>query len=750
MNLFYRRPLCIILCIMLGGFSVFPFLSPIFKAIFASSALILVFISTLLTLKSKKITFFSVCSLLLLFSVLISFFYFDFYANPAERFPEKVAIEGKIYEVKIIDEEEKIIGYTIKTSKIDDKHSSYKLTFTTSGEDNADITVGSIVSLMGRIARDRTDREISDYHFSVGIFGEISSVGELSFVRQGAKPISYYTSSIRGALTDYSVDVSNNSTGTLLSALLFGERQALSPSVKTSFTNIGISHILALSGMHVTLLCLAISRLLLLLRVKRRERLIVTIVVSVVYMILTGMSVSVVRAGVMMIISTVMALLFKSSDQITSLFLSVFVIILLAPYSVYSVSLWLSAFATLGVLLSLDFIDLVPYKKSIPRRALRFVVTSAVSSVFALVATMLLSSLIFGKFSPLSLISTLVFSVLIEIVMYVGAFMLMLGKIIPISFILNPIVDFTLWLAKAFADMKMAVISTNLYVDLLLIITSAVFAILITVKVKSKGALLSTVISLLLVSTLPILIYGSVSAKETSVYYTAEISEDLIFVKDGERAHVISYGNTYKNNAYEIYDILLDKNVHSIDTYIIFEISDNSLKEVSTLLSRIPVKTVLMPKIEYTGDTEPSLQDELEWYLGENGASVEYFSDGAEYTVGNFSFLPLIYKKSNEDTRHVAFFATLLGNKSLYLSSGILSSEYASYINGAIPGADTLVLGKYGTGYQGKFYFDGYFDNLSEIIFSGDKIYLTPEMATRYEENGCKLTSHPSLYRLFN
>ena len=153
MNIFYRRPLSIILLIILGGFSVFPFLTPIFKALFASSALLLVLVSSFLTVKSKKISFFSICSLLLLLSILLSFFYFDFYAKPEARFDKRCTIEGKIYSVQIIDEENGVASYTIRTSKIDGKSAVYKLTFSTEGfVYNSDVEVGSVVSLSGKIS----------------------------------------------------------------------------------------------------------------------------------------------------------------------------------------------------------------------------------------------------------------------------------------------------------------------------------------------------------------------------------------------------------------------------------------------------------------------------------------------------------------------------------------------------------------------------------------------------------------------
>ena len=150
--------------------------------------------------------------------------------------------------------------------------------------------------------------------------------------------------------------------------------------------------------------------------------------------------------------------------------------------------------------------------------------------------------------------------------MLIGVAMLIVANIIPFSIILNPLVDFTILLADKLSGVKNAVISTNSYINAFLAITTLIFVILITARVKSKNAVLTTVIALLILSGIPIIAYGSASVKESSVYYTSLGNEDVLILKDGDDCHLISYGNTYENNAYEIYDFLLKKNIHSINS----------------------------------------------------------------------------------------------------------------------------------------------------------------------------------------
>lgn len=736
---------------MLGGFSLFPFLAPILKAIFASSALILMLVFSFYSVLKQKVSFWAVCSSLLVLSILLSFFYFDFYAKPADRFDGVCDISGKITDIREISEEDELYSYRIKTYSVNGApFSSYTLEFTTDAEKAKDVDVGCVVNLKGIITpHDDQTSDMSAYYFSLGVMGKIDLLSRIEIKYQSIKPISYYMSEIRTALTEYAVSVSNDATGTMLSALLFGERQALSPSVKASFTNIGISHILALSGMHVALLCLAVNRLLLLARVKRRARGIVTIVLCLLYMVLTGMSVSVVRASLMMIISILLSLVMKTSDSITSLFLSVFIIILFAPYTVYSVSLWLSAFATLGVIISLDLVDTFHFKKGLLSRVARFLFTSVASSVFALMSTMLISACIFKSFSPISLLSTLIFSILIEIIMYIGALMLIFGKIIPISFVLNPIVDFTENLAHSLSSLKLSTVSVTSFIIPFIIITTLIYLVLLVINVKSKPTLFLTAAIIHVVSVVPIVAYGAASIGETNLYYTYENEEDFVVVKCEDTCHIISYGNSYYNNAYEIYEILNSQNIHKIDTYITLDISKNSAREIDTLISKIPVSRVMIPEpLSDTGEYADNFNSLTE-HIKAREIELSVFGDTA-YHDGDFSFLPVVYKNAYDSSDNAAFFVGCGAKNVLFLSDGFISSEYSRTQDELLPHCDALIFGKMGVKKPGKGYLDSFHYNIREIVFSGENTFITPETAEKYEENGCKLYSHPSFYRLFD
>ena len=221
---------------------------------------------------------------------------------------------------------------------------------------------------------------------------------------------------------------------------MLGEREYLSSETRHDFARVGLSHVLALSGMHLAILSFAIEMLLSRLGVMKKPRKIVQIIFVLVYMTLTGFPASVMRAGIMLIISSLLFLLSRRADSITSLFISITVILIAEPYATFDIGLWLSVFATLGILLFLEFYESVKYqgKTTFKIRLFRTLVLPIAISIFAFGGTFLISALTFNSFSLLAPITTPIYSVVIEVYMYLGMALLICGSFLSLGRLAKP------------------------------------------------------------------------------------------------------------------------------------------------------------------------------------------------------------------------------------------------------------------------------------------------------------------------
>ena len=140
-----------------------------------------------------------------------------------------------------------------------------------------------------------------------------------------------------------------NTESAVLAAVCFGERSFLDTATEEAFRGSGLSHLLVVSGLHVSMVALALRGLF--RRLGRRWACLLTLVGVWLYAWLVGFSPSVLRAATMCSVWLVGQFLFCRSDGLSSLGLAAVVVLAMNPCAVWNVGCQLSFAATMGVLL---------------------------------------------------------------------------------------------------------------------------------------------------------------------------------------------------------------------------------------------------------------------------------------------------------------------------------------------------------------------------------------------------------------
>lgn len=136
----------------------------------------------------------------------------------------------------------------------------------------------------------------------------------------------------------------------ILKGLLLGETGDIQEEVKESFQISNISHILAISGMHISYIVLGLQMLLNRAIGKKNTR-IITIILLILYAIITGFSPSVVRAIVMGVITIGAGIVYRKQDVWNSIAISLLGILCYNPFLLFNVGLQLSYLGTIGIIL---------------------------------------------------------------------------------------------------------------------------------------------------------------------------------------------------------------------------------------------------------------------------------------------------------------------------------------------------------------------------------------------------------------
>lgn len=152
----------------------------------------------------------------------------------------------------------------------------------------------------------------------------------------------------------------------ILKGILLGDTKDVEEEVKEEFRISNISHILAISGMHISYLMIGLE-LLLKKAIGKKKTKIITIFILVQYILITGFSPSITRAVVMGIITIMGGLFHRKSDIWNSLAISLLGILMYNPYLICHVGLQLSYLGTIGILLFhptiLQILNKIPRKR---------------------------------------------------------------------------------------------------------------------------------------------------------------------------------------------------------------------------------------------------------------------------------------------------------------------------------------------------------------------------------------------------
>lgn len=254
--------------------------------------------------------------------------------------------------------------------------------------------------------------------------------------------------SVRKAATKSSVE-----TGAVVRALILGEQSAIDANVYQSFTNIGINHLLAISGLHV----MAIAGLVfwavwalggylgnLPLRFRmHRVAAFVALPFPIAYALLAGGTISVVRACIMYLAFIVAILLGRQREIYTALAMAAIIILLHDPGALWSKGFQLSFAAVLGMIYLRGPIENLANRLTLTeklagpsrmQRIRRFLVRLLGFSTAAFAATAPITAWHFGQIAPSGILANLaaipIFSILVVPALLAGVLVMPISNLL--------------------------------------------------------------------------------------------------------------------------------------------------------------------------------------------------------------------------------------------------------------------------------------------------------------------------------
>lgn len=414
------------------------------------------------------------------------------------------------------------------------------------------------------------------------------------------RPLRYYPKAFAQTLRAVYMQHGTERQAAFWRALTTGDRTALTTTDTDHLRRAGLSHVIALSGLHVGFL---ISMLLLLLG--RKIGTYLGIPVLLAFYLMVGWSPSVVRACVMYGLILLAFALRKEYDSVNALFFALLLILLVLPDALLSVSLQLSFASTLGILcFAWKYQHIFSVPKRMPRRlknVYRGVMGSLGCSVSSAALTTPFLLYHFGYLSVFSIFSNLLALWAISLLFP----LLFLGGILGIAsaplagIVLTPaawLTNYVYQISDFFAAIPFGVLYCENTVDFLLsVLVSILMILMLWLANKRVLAICTPMITAVLIGVS--LSRSNAAWDDWTVTVLSEGNGQAILVSCGDELALIDCSATGYHDAVEDIKQYMDwNNQQNIDLFILTSVDKSAARNASELLQEVPVDMVILPE----------------------------------------------------------------------------------------------------------------------------------------------------------
>ncbi|MCB9189669.1 MAG: ComEC family competence protein [Flavobacteriales bacterium] len=343
------------------------------------------------------------------------------------------------------------------------------------------------------------------------------------------------------------------------SALILGYKDDLDNELKHSYSSAGATHVLAVSGLHVGIIFIAISFILGVFDKREKltfTRLFIVLLVLWFYATITGLSPSVVRAATMFSFVAIGKAFQRDSNIYNTLAGSALVLLIYNPYLIMEVGFQLSYLAVLGIV----YFQTIIYKRIyVKNKILDYIWSITSVSIAAQLTTFPLGLLYFHQFPTYFFISNLVVipAAMIIIALGIGLFITSWIPIIAgaLGFLLSNVIFGMNWVVRSIDQLPVSLIEG---ISITILECWIIYCMIIFIGLARETHRLKYLnVSLVLFSTLLILDHTediSHSSTREIVIYSIKDEPNINFI-NGNSNLIVCSNQLFKDQSSMLFNI---------------------------------------------------------------------------------------------------------------------------------------------------------------------------------------------------
>lgn len=580
-------------------------------------------------------------SLTVAVSLISSFCYFDVYAGSVEEYYgdnhtiEALVTSSRTYDVNFST-------YDVTVTKIDGKETNHKAilvcTYT------SELEPGFIVT--ANVSAEKFDPDTTGISMhSDGIFIQYTSAEEASalVIDEDDFHLTVALSQLNKSLAHIFNANLDETTAEICSAMLLGNKDQLNNLTERNFSRAGGSHLLALSGMHVSIIMGLLMLLLKKLRTPSKLIAVILIVCSVCYLLLTGIKISAARSVIMVSLVYLSTLSSRRNDSLTSLAFAGALIMLISPCSVLDVGFWMSFGATLGILIYVpSFTKLTARIESRSKllKPITYVFSALIAGIFAMMPLLIVLCVFIKKVSLASVITSAMLSLPASAIILFSILLLVFHNVTLVSAVIVKVLGIsahfmTDYCAKV-SDIDNVMISLNYpFATIAAIVLGVTFAYSMIKKSKNMfRSLIPFALSLVLfVSAMYVYNYSEKDKVNVSYINVSSTADMLVISSNGETI-ICDVGAGSNSSYYATLDSVNEARSTEIRAIIISKYANRHISSLYYMFTGQKVYELWLPYPETDDDYYKMVQ--IVEYAQRYGVDVFVYRDGETLrTFGN-------------------------------------------------------------------------------------------------------------------
>jgi competence protein ComEC len=515
---------------------------------------------------------------------------------------------------------------------------------------------GDTVTISGNLAAQSNSYTFAaaDINTAKGIFLQYKTVTEFAVIKQNNSIINSFADTVKSRIYTVSGERLGAAENSLFKAMLFGDRAGISDTENTIFSRAGVSHIMAVSGAQLSIICSLAALVLEALKIGRFRRFFVCLFLIGFFLLICENSISIARAAVMIIITFAVPLINRQSDTATSLAVSAIILTLQNPFIIRDAAFLLSAGGVLAVAVIAPPV-ISRFKSDFSTTLGKFYMSVRDIFISSAVVSLTLFPISFFLFDEVSILSPLTNIFLIPIstlVIVLGMIVVLTFGFAPIAALLFPTISFlcdlTLIISKFAAGLPFSFIPTGFRFErpllFLLIALSLSAAIIFSdknrLKVTAAAILSSFAVFIIIVSVYTVLPDGHI--------YTVLLCNEraaAVVIHDKFEATIIDV----KGSGDAADDVRKYLSSMGIDDVAVLALDDNAARSITSYMKYLPedfydIKLFAAPDSIGLPAGVIFPDGEGEFYKN-NGGFIEYKNARTEF-YGDFLVIKMKSKKT--------------------------------------------------------------------------------------------------------